>query len=99
MYVLTKVISGDICNSTYSRFSKTWPYESKLILSFFLFFGECMVLVYFRQLSESKTTENFDYLFYAPEAIYLWLAICSLPPHAGNFQEGSQVRNQPLFLS
>lgn len=71
---------------------------SSSCLSFFLFLGECMVFLYFRQLSESKTNEKFAYLFHAPEATYLRFAIWSLPSHAGNFQEGSQVRNQPLFL-
>ena len=90
---------GDICNSTYARFSMRRPRESQLILSFFLCLGDCMVLTYFRQLSESKRNGNFACLFYAPEASYLWFAICSLPFHAGNFQEKSQVTNQPLFLS
>jgi len=56
-----------------------------------------MVSMYFRQLSESKRNEKLAYLFHALEASYLWFAICSLPSHAGNFQEKSQVTKQPLF--
>lgn len=39
MHLLTKLISGDICNSTYFRFSVRRSCESQFILSFFLFLG------------------------------------------------------------
>lgn len=90
---------GDVCNSTYARFSVRRPRESKLISSFFLFLGDCMIWMDFRQLSESKRNEKFAFLFYVAEASYLRFAICSLPYHAGNFQEKIQVTKQPLFLS
>lgn len=76
---------GDACNSTYARFSVRRPRESKLISSFFLFLGDCMIWMDFRQLSESKRNEKFAFLFYVAEASYLRFAICSLPYHAGNF--------------
>lgn len=69
VYLYVCLISGGICNSTFSRFGMR-SYESQLVF-FFLFLGECVVLVYFRQLSESETTEKFVYLFHAPEATYL----------------------------